>query len=154
MIHILRAGLYLSPLFFFFCFFFTEAFGSTSVCSSLVTLRFYLENLNVLCQQGKLILAHLCDEHKGLKTGMCMVYALIGVNNMTLFHTGILSSDQVGCAICCFSLLFYMSRMQQYFTASFLSIVEILEPATQIVICYLRLSMLPSLSTNCTIKAF
>ena len=29
-----------------------------------------------LCCQGRMILAHLCDEPKGLKTGMCMVFHL------------------------------------------------------------------------------
>jgi hypothetical protein len=39
-------------------------------------LFFHIMNEIVIHGQGRMILAHLCDEPKGLKTGMCMVCLL------------------------------------------------------------------------------
>jgi len=59
--------------------------------------------LKVLYQQGRMILAHLCDEHKGLKTGMCMVYTFIRTNDIMLLEFCIFKSHSTGL---CYLLFF------------------------------------------------
>ena len=64
------------------------------LCCMIIRLLYWLRNNETLCLsscprvskkfltklivfQGRMILAHICDEPKGLKTSMCMVRAML-----------------------------------------------------------------------------